>query len=270
MHYLFLTFMLAFPVLTQAQQEFIVGKSANTLRKKAATISGEYSVSAFGNIRARRAGLDLAFGITDRFTLSVRGNASDFGGANFELETGSATLLYQLIQAPPVGKRWSLAAFGQATAVARSAQIPGDINLDTNSSGFALGLVANRQWESTTLAGSLTYAKVSFPRLIPGLLDGFGLLYQLSANKQVDMHVDGMSFELSLIAELIGQFNNEIRKFDSDFFEPGSYLDWVGALQVTVDNQYRVELGLQTEIFGNVPRFSESLYHIRLKYLINW
>ena len=266
----FFIVLLALPVLAQAQQEFIVGKSANTLKKRAATISGEYSVSAFENIRARRAGLDLAYGITDRFTLSVRGNASDFGGANFELETGSATLLYRLIDSPPVGKQWNLAAFGQATALARAAQIPGDINLDTNSSGFSLGLVLNRQLETVTLAGSIAFAKVSFPRLIPGLLKGFGLLYQLSANKQVDMHVDGFSFTLSLITELIGQYNNQIRKFDSDFFGAGSYLDWLGAVQVTVDNQYRVELGLQTEIFGNVSRFSEGLYHIRLKYLLNW
>ena len=252
----------------QAQEEFLLGKSANALENGATVISAEYNVFAFENIRSRRVGIDLAYGLTDRFSLSLRGSASDFSSGALDFETGSITGIYQVGKKSDVRQEWAFAPFVQVGIIGRFAQVPGDINLDQHSSGFSVGMIVNRNMEFLTISGSLAYAKVNFPRLVDGLLDGSGLLFQLSVNQTLNMLLEKNRYQLGFLGELMGQTNNTIGLDGNEFFSVGSYLDFLGGLQFTANNTYRVELAVQTEVFGNVQRFSEGLYHIRLKYLI--
>lgn len=251
-----------------AQEEFIVGKSANSLKKGSTIISAEYSAYAFENIKARRAGLDISYGVSDRFSLFLRGSLSDFPAPGLEFETGTLTALYRIIDINVNGNRWAVASFVQGSVLSRTAEISGDINFEGNNSGFSLGLVVNRNMESLTLAATAAYAKINLPRFIDGLLDGYGLLYQVSGNKKLNVFLNQSDFDVGFITELIGQFNTEISTDQGLFFGSGSYLDWLGGLQFTAANTYRVELALQTQLTGNLPRFTESLYHIRLKYML--
>jgi len=254
--------------MAHAQEEFLLGKSANALPQKAAVISAEYNVFAFENIRSRRAGIDLAYGISDRFTLSLRGSASDFSTSDFELETGSATAIYQIGKKADTLRRWAIAPFLQASIIGRSGLLPSDVNLDQHSSGFSGGIIVNRNMENLTVSGSMAYSKLYFTRLLPGALDGGALLFNLSAIKTIDLIFEKSRYQLGILAELMGQSNSEIGQDNLDLFGPGNYLDILAGLQFTASNKYRVEMALQTEIFGNLQRFSEGLYHIRLKYLM--
>lgn len=251
-----------------AQEEFIVGKSANSLNKGFTIISAEYNAFAFENIKARRAGLDIGYGVTDRFSLFLRGSLSDFTAPGVEFETGTLTALYRIIDINVNGNEWAVASFAQASVISRSAQIAADINFEGNNSGFALGLVVNRNMETLTLAATAAYAKINLPRFVDGLLEGYGVLYQLSANKQLNVFPNQRGFDLSFISEFIGQYNTEIRTDQGSFFNSGSYLDLLGGLQFTLGNTYRIELALQTQLSGDIPRFTDSLYHIRLKYML--
>lgn len=252
----------------QAQEEFVLGKSANTLQQGKAIFSGEYSVFAFENIRSRRFGLDISYGLTDRLQLMLRGSVSDFPNASFEFETGGLTVLYRMLDANLKGKTWRIAAFAQTGVISNLSQSPADINFEGNNSGFALGMVANRNIESSTLAFSTAYARISMPQFNSGLLNGYAILYTASWRKKLNIQLEAAQLDWAFIAELVGQFNTEMTKIGNRFFNKGSYLDGLGALQVTYANQYRVELGLQTQLTGNIIRFTDSLYHIRLKYLL--
>ena len=245
-----------------------MGKSANTLDQGGTVISAEYNVFAFENIRSKRAGLDITYGLTNRLTMSLRGSLSDFSTSSFDLENGSLTAIYQLGRESDLPKKWTFAPFVQASIIGRSGLIPGDINMDTHSSGISGGMIVNRNFEGLVLSGSVAYAKINFPRLIEGILDGRAYIFQLSANKSLNMAFEKNSYQLSLLGELMGQTNNTISKDDFLVFNEGHYLDILGGLQVTANNKYRVELAVQTEVFGNISRFSEGLYHIRLKYLV--
>lgn len=251
-----------------AQEEFLLGKSANTLALGGTVISAEYNVFAFENIRSKRAGIDIAYGLTDRLTMSLRGSLSDFSTSDFALETGSLTAIYQLGRESDLPKKWAFAPFIQASIIGRTGLVPADVNLDTHNSGFSGGFIVNRNFEGLILSGSVAYAKVTFPRLVDGILDGAAYIFQLSANKSLNMAFEKNSYQLSLLGELMGQTNDTIGKNGLPIFDGGQYLDVLGGLQVTANNRYRVELAVQTEIFGNLSRFSEGLYHIRLKYLV--
>ncbi|MCE7991308.1 MAG: hypothetical protein HEP71_04980 [Roseivirga sp.] len=251
-----------------AQEEFIVGKSANSLNKGFTIISAEYNAFAFDNIKARRAGLDISYGVTDRFSLFLRGSLSDFTAPGLEFETGTLTALYRIIDIYTRGMQWSIASFAQASVISRTAQVAADINFEGNNSGFGLGLVANLNSPSTTIGITVSYAKINVPRFVDGFLDGHGILYQLSTNKRLNIFPNQTNFDVSIIYEVIGQRNTEIGTSQGPFFDAGSYTDLLGGLQFTIDNTYRIEMALQTEIQGDIDRFTQSLYHIRLKYML--
>ena len=251
-----------------AQEEFLLGKSANALPQKAAVISAEYNVFAFQNFRSRRIGIDLAYGISDRFTLSARGSASDLATANIDLETGSVTAIYQIGKKADTLRRWAFAPFIQASIISRSGVMPADVNLDTHSSGISAGFIVNRNMENLTVSSSLAYARQSIPRLIEGILDGSAWVFQLSAIKTSDLIFEKNRYQLGIMGELMGQTSDNIGKDNLDLFNAGNYLDLLAGLQLTANNKYHVEMAVQTELFGNLQRFSEGLYHIRLKYLV--
>lgn len=251
-----------------AQEEFILGKSANSLPQGFTIISAEYSAFAFENIKAKRAGLDIAYGLSNRFSLFLRGSISDFPGGSSGFETGTLSVLYKIIDINTNGNKWAIASFAQAAVLSNTAQIPQDISFDGNNSGYSLGLVVNRNTEFLTLAGTMAYAKLTIPKFVDGLLDGYGLLYQLSANKELNAFANPGELKVNFIAELSGQYNSAIIAENNNIFAPGSYLDLLGGLQFTAADQYRVELALQKQLSGNVLRFSEGLYHIRLKYML--
>ena len=254
--------------LASAQEEFIVGKSANSLPKGYTINSAEYTAFAFENIKARRAGLDIAYGVTDRFSLFLRGSLSDFPGDDTAFETGTLSALYKIVNINSNGNKWAIASFAQAAVLSNSSIIPQDVSFDGNSSGYSLGLVINRNAESVTLAATIAWAKLTMPRFRDGVLDGSGLLYQLSVNRSLDVFAQPGELKVNFIAELIGQYNNDISADNNIIFNSGSYIDLLGGLQFTAADQYRVELALQKQISGNAMRFTEGLYHIRLKYML--
>ena len=253
---------------TMAQEEFILGKSANTLRAGGAAISGEYSSSAFGNRFIRRYGFDLAYGLSPRLTLSARGSFSEEVFDRTGFENGSLTAIYQLTKLGDLPKKWVFAPFLQATVVGRNAVLPSDINLDTQSSGFSGGMIATGNLESMTLSGSLAYAKVNYPQFISGLMEGGAVLLQLSAIKTIGLSADKESLKMGFMGEAMGQYNSDIQKDDIFFFTSGAYLDLLLGLQFTANDKYRLEVAIQDELFGDIPRFGDGLFHLRLKYLM--
>ena len=262
-----LIFCLLLSVQLNAQEEFFIGRSANALHGGKAIFSGEYTSFAFENIKARRFGLDIAYGVTDRWSLSVRGSASDFPAfAGVEFETGTITLQYQFYHGPQ--ERWNVAAFGQFGILSRTTQIPGDISFDGNTSGFNLGLVATRNWTDWKFSATTSFAKTSVPQFIDGLLDGYGVLYNISVSKAMATLANENVVHIHLISELAGQFSTEISDTDFILHDAGHFLDWIIGAQATFGEHYRVETALQTQLSSNLQRFANSLYHIRLKYLL--
>lgn len=254
-----------------SQENFILGKSAKTLSPGSAVFSGEYSVYAFENIKSRRMGLDISYGLMDRLQVNIRGSLSDFPSNNeLEFETGGLTAIYRFLDVIDPVKHWTASVYGDLGLLGNLSQSPAEINFDGNSNGFALGVVANRSTDTELLAFSAAYARISLPAFQTGLLNGYALLYHASLNKPLNILMNMPLASLSLLVELAGQFNTDMDKQGARFFNKGSTLDALAGFQITYADQYRVELGLQTELTGNITRFSDAYYHIRLKYLLGW
>lgn len=270
MKYRFITpvFLFFVSIHLQAQEEFIIGRSANSLNKGLTIISAEYNAFAFDDIKARRAGLDIAYGVTDRLSLYLRGSLSDFTSPGVEFETGTLTAQYRIIDIVTPRSDWSIAAFAQASVISRTSQVAADINFEGNNSGFAAGLINTLNLSKTTIAATVSYAKINLPRFVDGLLEGYAIPYQVSFNWKLNVFANQRNFDMNLIQEIIGQYNTEIRTDQGSFFNDGSYTDVVMGLQFTASSTYRIELALQKELNADIPRFTQNLYHIRLKYML--
>ncbi|GEM_PF-5839089 len=270
MKYRFLVsaFLFFISVNLQAQEEFIVGRSANSLNRGLTIISAEYNAFAFDDIKARRAGLDIGYGVTDRFSLYLRGSLSDFTSPGVEFETGTLTVQYRIFDLVRSRSDWLIATFAQASVISRTAQVAADINFEGNNSGFAAGFINTLNLSRTTIAATVAYAKINLPRFVDGLLEGYAIPYQVSFNWKLNVFANQRNFDMNLIQEIIGQYNTEIRTDQGSFFNEGSYTDALVGLQFTASATYRLELALQTELNGDIPRFTQSLYHIRLKYML--
>lgn len=289
-------FYLLFAQFLTAQELYIITEPASNLPKNALSFRlNTMGMPMTGNMEGMKKGEvgfrvapELSYGVSKNLMVKAAVYASDMFQSRFRYESASVYAKYRFLSQDDFHKHFRMAGFGKL-AVSRNPYViertvlhdgsdgsggglpheelvfnrSDEQNLMGNHSGWQVGVVATQLLNKLALSGTLSgvgrFNNVDYPVLPSDIQQA--LEYSFSAGyllypKEYDSY--GQT-NLNLYVEWIGQ---------RAFGKSAGFLDMAPAIQFIFNSKARIDLGYRFQVAGNIRRFNEQQWLLRLEY--NW
>lgn len=245
-----------------AQELFVFTEPASNMATHSIGVRLNNTLYDMGGGRtAYRMAPEVMLGASRHWMLHVDGYASNMFQSTFRPEGGSLYAKYRFLTEDGVHRHFRMAAFARATRVNNPDSLKGasfrsdEIDLAGNNSGYQAGVVATQLLHKLALSGSAAYTR----RWEDGPVSNEALNYTLSAGLLLlpRHYTNYGQTNINLMCEFLGA---------TALDKHAGFADIAPALQFIFGSISRLDLGYRTQVAGDMARWSEHSFFVRLEY----
>ena len=245
-----------------AQELFVFTEPASNMATRSLAIRLDNTFYNMNPGYTYRLGTEVMWGASRHWMIHANGYASNMYQPALQPEGGSLYVKYRFYADDEVHRHFRMAAFARRTWVDHPNPVSWDgktlysdeIDLNGTNSGYQAGVVGTQLLHKVALSASASYLART-----QGLGSRKALDYTASAGLLLlpRHYTNYRQTNVNLMCEFLGS---------SALDRPVSFLDVGPALQFIFNSIARLDLGYRTQIVGNMARYSQAGFFVRLEY----